>query len=246
MTDLEYGRFEALTFDCYGTLIDWEAGILAGLRRVLGPRGIEPPDNELLEAHAGFEAAAEAGPYAPYREILGSCLLEVAARYAVEPSADEAAAFGDSVGLWPAFPDSADAVARLATRFRLGVLTNCDDDLFARSEGRLGLTFDWVVTAQSIGRYKPDPRNFEVMIARLGIPPDRILHVAQSLFHDHVPAKAMGLTTVWIDRRHDRPGSGATPPTAPVRPDATFADMSTFAAAAVPDEAELRGATTDA
>ena len=246
MTDLEYGRFEALTFDCYGTLIDWEAGILAGLRRVLGPRGVEPPDDELLEAHAGFEAAAEAGAYAPYREILGSCLLQVAARYGVEPGADEAAAFGDSVGLWPAFPDSADALARLATRFRLGVLTNCDSDLFARSEGRLGLTFDWVVTAQLIGSYKPDPRNFEALIARLGIPPDRILHVAQSLFHDHVPAKAMGLTTVWIDRRHDRPGSGATPPTAPVRPDATFPDMATFAATAVPDEAELRGAATGA
>ena len=242
MTDLEFGRFEALTFDCYGTLIDWEAGILAGLRRVLGPRGVEPPDDELLEAHAGFEAAAEAGAYAPYREILGSCLLQVADRYGVEPAADEAAAFGDSVGRWPAFPDSADALARLATRFRLGVLTNCDSDLFARSEGRLGLTFDWVVTAQSIGSYKPDPRNFEALIAQLGIPPDRILHVAQSLFHDHVPAKAMGLTTVWIDRRHDRPGSGATPPTAPVRPDATFADMATFAAAAVPDEAEQRGA----
>ncbi len=235
MTDLEYGRFEALTFDCYGTLIDWEAGLLAALRRVLAPRGVDPSADELLEAYAAFEAAAEAGPYAPYREILGRCLREVAARYAVEPSDDEAAAFGDSVGLWPAFPDSANALARLTTRFRLGVLTNCDDDLFARSERRLGITFDWVVTAQSIGSYKPDPRNFKAAITRLGVPPDRILHVAQSLFHDHVPAKAMGLTTVWIDRRHDRLGSGATPTTAPVKPDATFADMATFAAAAAPD-----------
>jgi len=132
---------------------------------------------------------------------------------------------------WPAFPDSADALARLKTRFRLGVITNCDDDLFAGSNARLGVAFDWVVTAQSVGRYKPDPRNFTVAFERLGLPPRRVLHVAQSLFHDHVPAKRLGLSTVWIDRRHDRAGFGATPP-ADATPDATFPDMASFAEAA--------------
>jgi 2-haloacid dehalogenase len=232
VNDLDFARFEALTFDCYGTLIDWEAGILAGLRPVLERRDIAPTDDELLEVYAGFEAEAETGPYARYRDILGRCLAAVVAHYGgavAEPA--EIAAFGDSVGAWPAFPDSADALTTLHQRFRLGVITNCDDDLFARSAERLRTRFDWVVTAQSAGSYKPDRRNFDLALQRIGLPRDRILHVAQSLFHDHVPAKEMGFTTVWIDRRHDRPGFGATPP-ADATPDATFPDMAAFAAAA--------------
>jgi 2-haloacid dehalogenase len=231
VTDIDYTRFEALTFDCYGTLIDWEAGIVSGLRAVLAARGLEPSDDELLGVFAGFEAPAEAGPYQRYRDILGHCLREVAQHYGIEASDTEAAAFGDSVGDWPAFPDSTDALARLQDRFRLGVITNCDEDLFARSATRLRTVFDAVVTAESVGAYKPDPRGFGVAFERLGLPPERVLHVAQSLFHDHVPAKRLGLTTVWIDRRHDRPGTGATPP-ATATPDATFPDMASFAAAA--------------
>jgi 2-haloacid dehalogenase len=232
MTGLDYGRFEALTFDCYGTLIDWEAGILAALRPVLAARGVSPPDDDLLEAFAGIEAAAEAGPYLRYRDILALAVRGIAARHGVEPGDAEVAAFGDSVGDWPAFPDSAEALARLHERFRLGVITNCDDDLFARSATKLRMAFDWVVTAQSVGSYKPDARNFEVAFERIGLPRERILHVAQSLFHDHVPAKRLGLSTVWIDRRHGRPGSGATPP-AEATPDATFTDMASFADAAL-------------
>ena len=231
MTDLDYGRFEALTFDCYGTLIDWEAGIVAALRPVLGPRGAEAPDDELLAAFAAIEAPAEAGPFLRYREILARAARGIAARYGVEPDEGAVAAFGDSVGDWPAFPDSAAALARLHERFRLGVITNCDDDLFARSAARLETTFDWVVTAQSVGSYKPDERNFMAAFERIGLPRERILHVAQSLFHDHVPAARLGLTSVWIDRRAGRPG-GATPP-AEAAPDATFPDMASFAEAAI-------------
>jgi 2-haloacid dehalogenase len=232
VTELDYGHYEALTFDCYGTLIDWEAGILAGLRRVLGPRGVEPGDDELLETYAAFEASAEAGPYRRYREILSDGLGEVARRYGVTPDDEEVAAFGGSVVDWPPFPDSAVALTTLHDRFGLGVITNCDDDLFAGSAARLGTSFDWVVTAQQVGAYKPDKRGFRLAFERLGLPPDRILHVAQSLFHDHVPAKELGLATVWIDRRHDRQGFGATPP-AVATPDATFPDMASFAAAAI-------------
>jgi 2-haloacid dehalogenase len=230
---LDFGGFEALTFDCYGTLIDWETGILAGLRASLAPHGIDPTDDGLLEAFGRAEALAEAGPYRRYRDVLTSCLADVCGQYKVEASPEAAAAFGASVAEWPAFPDSSAALARLKTRFRLGVITNCDDDLFAASNRRLGVEFDWVVTAQSVGSYKPDPRNFEAAFARIGLPRDRILHVAQSLFHDHVPARAMGLSTVWIDRRQGRPGSGATPP-ANATPDARFLDMAAFAGAAAP------------
>ncbi|MBI3747104.1 MAG: haloacid dehalogenase type II [Chloroflexi bacterium] len=230
---MEYGRFEALTFDCYGTLIDWEAGILAGLREALGRDGLEVSDEELLERYAAAEAELEAGPYRPYREVLAGGLERVAAGLGVAVGPGAAARFGGSVEAWPAFPDSAAALARLATRFRLGVLTNCDDDLFAASNHRLGVAFDWIVTAQQARGYKPRQQNFELLLDRVGLPADRILHVAQSLFHDHVPAKAMALHTVWIDRRHDRPGFGATPPAA-ATPDATFHDMASFAAAAAP------------
>jgi len=233
VTALDYGRFEALTFDCYGTLIDWEAGILAGLREALGRHDVDATDEGLLERYASVEAELEAGPYRPYREVLAGGLERVAADLGVAVGTDDSARFGGSVADWPAFPDSAAALARLARRFRLGVLTNCDDDLFAASNRRLGVTFDWIVTAQQARGYKPRRENFELLLERVDVPADRILHVAQSLFHDHVPAKAMGLHTVWIDRRHDRPGFGATPP-AEARPDATFSDMASFAAAAAP------------
>jgi 2-haloacid dehalogenase len=232
MTTAALSDFDILTFDCYGTLIDWERGILAALHEVLLKRGITPADDQLLEAFARFEAAAEAGPYLQYRAVLARALLGVAGELGVEPTPDEVKGFSESVGDWPAFPDSVDALARLATRFRLGVITNCDTDLFARSNERLGIRFDWVITAEQLGSYKPNPRNFELALAQIGGPRSRHLHVAQSLFHDHVPAQAAGLRTAWIDRRHDRPGFGATPP-AEATPDFTFPDMASFAAAAI-------------
>ena len=235
MTELDYDRFDALTFDCYGTLIDWEAGILAGIRPALERRGLDPGDDEILERYAAEEASLEQGPYRTYREILGRGLASVLAGSGTYATAEEMGAFGASVADWPAFPDSHAALARLKTRFRLGVLTNCDDDLFAASNRRLGVDFDWVVTAQQAGGYKPRQANFELLFERLGLPRERILHVAQSLFHDHIPARSLGLSTVWIDRRQGRPGSGATPP-AETSPDATFHDMASFAAAATPQD----------
>ena len=229
MTSIDFDRIDALTFDCYGTLIDWEAGISTGLRAILEPRGVKPTDDELLEAFAREEAAVEAGPYVRYREVLARAARGVAAGSGVTPTDAELAAFGGSVGDWPAFDDSADALRRLAGRFRLGVITNCDDDLFAASNRRLGVTFDWIITAQQVGSYKPSHRNFDVAFAVIDVPRQRILHVAQSLFHDHVPAQARGLATAWIDRRHDKPGSGATPAAAPVTPDITAPDMRSFA-----------------
>lgn len=225
---VDFDRFEVLTFDCYGTLIDWEAGILAGLRRVLDARSVAADDEDLLERYAHHEAALESGAYLRYREVLAGSLRGICTELGVEPTDDEAAVFGGSVEEWLAFPDSPDALARLARRFKLAVITNCDDDLFAASNRRLGVTFDWVITAQQAQSYKPSRRNFEVAFERIGVPRERILHVAQSIFHDHVPAKELGMTTVWVDRRHDRPGGGATPP-ASATPDLVVQDMASFA-----------------
>jgi 2-haloacid dehalogenase len=236
MTDLDYGAFQALTFDCYGTLIDWESGILAALRTLVPPDD-DATEDALLEEYANAEATIEAGPYRRYREIAGEGMAAVARAHGATPTPADVARLGGSVVDWPAFADSHDALVCLKTRFRLGVLTNCDDDLFAASNEKLGVAFDWIVTAQQVGSYKPDERNFAALTARLaadGVAKDRILHVAQSLFHDHAPAQRLGFRSVWIDRRHDRPGAGATPPT-DARPDATFPSMATFAAVAVSD-----------
>jgi 2-haloacid dehalogenase len=239
MATIDFSQVQALTFDCYGTLIDWETGILAALRPVLDRHGVSAEDDELLATYARHEATVEAGDYVSYRDVLAWALRGVCHAHRVEPSAEDTAMFVASVADWPAFPDSAVALARLATRFRLGVITNCDDDLFAMSSRRLGVDFDWVVTAQQVRSYKPSLRNFEVAIERMEVPRDRILHVAQSLYHDHVPARQLGLSTVWIDRRAGRPGFGATPP-ATAAPDLSAPDMATFADIAL-KEAEPAG-----
>jgi 2-haloacid dehalogenase len=215
---MDFADFDALTFDCYGTLIDWETGITNALTPIV------PATEHLLERFAEHEAELEAGPYLRYADVLAQCALRLGASEA------DAASFGRSVVDWPAFPDSPEALQRLQTRFRLGVITNCDDDLFAASNEKLQVEFDWVITAEQARGYKPRTENFEFAFERIDVPRERILHVAQSLFHDHVPAKALGLTTVWIDRRQGR-GGGATPP-ADATPDAVFADLKSFADAA--------------
>jgi len=232
MAPIDFSRFDALTFDCYGTLIDWERGILNAFQLVLAHHDVAPSDDQLLELFAAHEAQIERGVYRTYREVLAGAVRGACADLGVDPSDSAVAAFAGSVGDWPAFPDSAAALRRLRWRFKLGVLTNCDDDLFAGSNRRLGVDFDWIVTAQQARGYKPRIENFEALFARVDVPRDRILHVAQSLFHDHVPAKALGMTTVWIDRRHDKPGFGATPP-ADAAPDLVCPDMRSFADAAL-------------
>ena len=228
MGEFDFSRFDAITFDCYGTLIDWERGILDALQPILAPQGIEATEDELLERYARHEAAFEGGSYAPYRDVLAQAVRALCDELGFEASGEDARAFAEAMGDWPAFHDTAAALRRLHGRFQLGVITNCDRDLFARSNRRLGVTFDWIVTAEDARAYKPSRRPFELAFETIDVPRERILHAAQSLFHDHVPAKSLGLTTVWVDRRHGRPGFGATPP-ASATPDLTVPDMRTLA-----------------
>ena len=224
MGEIDYDAFDALTFDCYGTLIDWETGLLAAL----APHIDGADEQDVLERFARHEARLEAGPYLPYKEVLAGCLRALGEELGFTPTDAQAQAFGRSVEDWPAFEDSAEALAQLKRRFKLAVITNCDDDLFAASNRRLGVEFDWVITAEQARGYKPRTENFEFAFERIDVPRERILHVAQSLFHDHVPAKALGMTTVWIDRRHGRSGGGATPPADAV-PDLTLPDLRSLA-----------------
>ncbi len=225
---LDFDRFAYLTFDCYGTLIDWERGIAAALQPVLSRHGVNLTDDQVLERFGALESAAEKPPYKPYREVLATVLDGFGENHGFTPSTEERAAFGASVGDWPAFADSPEALKMLGQRFKLVILSNVDDDLFKLSAQRLGVEFSDVITAQQVGSYKPDPRNFKVMLERTGNQPERVLHVAQSLFHDIAPAKSLGLTTVWVNRRHDRPGFGATP-IAEATPDLEVPDLMTLA-----------------
>jgi 2-haloacid dehalogenase len=229
--------FEALSFDCYGTLIDWEAGLAAVLVPWARERGLTLTTEQLLTEYAGQEAAVEAeGPAQLYPDVLGRSMRLLGTTLGAEVTSEDAARLASSVPDWPAFPDSRDALLALGKRFDLIILSNVDRASFAASNARLGATFASVITAQDVGSYKPSPRNFDALAAeaaRLGVRPGGLLHVAQSLFHDHLPAKQAGLPTVWINRRHDRPGWGATPaPPAPVTPDWEFPSMAAFAAAA--------------
>lgn len=231
--EVDFDLFDVLTFDCYGTLIDWETGILAALRAA-HQKEWPASEEELLERFAVHESLAERGAYRTYREVLAETIRSIANDYRVPVSDESVRRFSASVGDWPPFPDSTAALTRLARRFRLGVITNCDNDLFAASNQRLDVRFDWIITAEATGSYKPSPKSFEQAFATIPAPRERILHVAQSLYHDHVPAKKLGMTTVWIDRRQGRAGSGATP-SAHVEPDLTVTSMSAFADLAAPE-----------
>ena len=229
--------FEALSFDCYGTLIDWEAGLSAVLTPWARERGLQLTGEQLLTAYAPIEAAVEAEhPADLYPDVLARSMRLLGSDLGAEVTSADAARLAGSVPDWPAFADSHDALAALSRRFKLIILSNVDRASFAGSKARLGVEFTSVLTAQDIGSYKPAERNFEALTgeaARLGVGPGGLLHVAQSLFHDHVPAKRAGLPTAWINRRHTRPGWGATPePPAPVTPDWEFPSMAALAAAA--------------
>jgi 2-haloacid dehalogenase len=226
---IDFSRFEAMSFDCYGTLIDWETGIVEAVRPVLENHGVVMDDGQILEAFAAHESdVQQSEPFTRYREVLPLVLERIAEPFGFKPSDAELASFAESVAEWPAFPDSAEALARLKRRFKLAVITNCDDDLFAHSNQKLGVEFDWIITAQQAEAYKPASRSFELAFETIDVPKERLLHVAQSLFHDHQPAKEHGLTTVWINRRQGRPGTGATPP-AEATPDLEVPDLKTLA-----------------
>jgi 2-haloalkanoic acid dehalogenase type II len=216
--------FRVLAFDCYGTLIDWESGLLAALRPWQRRAGIKASDEKLLEAFAETESAIQAEhPTMLYPDTLATALRKLAARYQSAATAEEARGFGQSVKDWPAFPDSAAALDYLKRHYKLVIVSNVDRRSFAESNRKLGVEFDLVVTAEDVGSYKPALGHFEkalAELARMGIKKSEVLHTAQSLFHDHVPAKRMGLTSIWINRRAGKGGGGATkPPPVPVKPD---------------------------
>ena len=226
--------FRVLTFDCYGTLINWETGILAELRPWAARASISEDDAALLAAFAEAESAAQAAnPSALYPDILRDTHARIAAKFGAEPDPAAAAALGDSVGDWPAFPDSPAALAQLKQWHKLVIVSNVNRESFAKSRKKLRVEFDAVVTAEEVGAYKPDPRMFHRALevaASLGASPQQVLHVAQSLFHDHVPAKKLGLATAWVRRPSPRGKFGAArDPGQSIAPDWTVSSLAELA-----------------
>ena len=228
--------FDVFTFDCYGTLIDWETGILRALEPLLRRLDPRPTEDEILALHGRFESMQqEQTPTKTYRAVLEVVYRRLAEHWGVVPTREGAKRYAQSVGDWPAFDDSANALRDLGQVGKLIILSNVDNRSFQRSNDRLGVAFDAIYTAEDIGSYKPSRRNFEYMLARLDeqdVARSRILHVAESLFHDHVPALELGLQTCWIHRRAKKGGFGATrEPKGRPEPTFRFESMAEFVAA---------------
>src|SRR5215469_6050973 len=206
---LDFSNFEFLTFDCYGTLIDWETGILSTLHRVLGGHGQSHPDAELLQLYGDFEAAAQQGKYQEYGEVLRSVARAFGKHFSFRPTTKDTEALPDSLPMWKPWPDTVLALRKLQTRYKLAVISNIDDDLFQATRPQLPIDFQSVTTAQQARCYKPDLEIFKLALSRIGIPAQRVLHVGQSIYHDVLPAKSLGLSTVWVNRPSRRAGVGA-------------------------------------
>ena len=229
---MDFSRFTTISFDCYGTLIDWESGILPVLRTVLANHGQSLPDAAILELYGEFEAEAESGPYQSYRDVLQSVVRAFADRFHFQATSAEIRSLHESLHAWPPFPDTVPALRELQKRYKLVVISNIDDDLFAETRKHLDVEFDGVITAERARSYKPSLNNFQMALRTLALSPDRLLHAAQSIYHDVSPARSLGISTVWVNRKSARPGIGAVRASAG-RPDREVPDLASLAAAAM-------------
>ncbi len=207
---IDFNNYKALTFDCYGTLIDWENGILGALKPLLLAHNSNLDNEQILELFAKFEAELEKGEYLKYREVLRRVVQKFGERFGFEPTADELNSLADSIQHWLPFPDTVEALQILKQKFKLVIISNVDDDLFAFSAKHLKVEFDQIITAEQAKSYKPSLNNFRLAIERIDLPLEQILHVAASVYHDIVTAKSLGLSTVWVNRRADQKAVIAT------------------------------------
>ncbi len=226
---LDFDRFEAITFDCYGTLINWEEGILGCLRPILARHGKPADDATILQLFGDFEANAEQGEYRRYRDVLESVVRGFGDHLGFTPTREEIRSLPQSLANWRPWPDTVEALRQLRQRFRLCIVSNVDDDLFAATRPQLGVEFQEVITAQQAQAYKPSLQIFELAMSRIAVPVHRILHVGQSIYHDVVPAQSLGLATVWVNRPSARSGVGAVK-SASGKPDLEVARLAEFAA----------------
>lgn len=225
---LDFRNFDVITFDCYGTLIDWESGILEALTPFRAAGELTVGDDALLASYARLESALEEGEYRTYRDVLRGVMRGLATRYSVPESRVDLDALVASLPSWRPFADTVEALQRLAVHYQLGVISNTDVDLFTGTARHLNAEFSYLITAEQVGSYKPSHRNFAAALETIGVPRERLLHVAQSRFHDIAPARALGIASVWVNRRAGRAGGGATA-ASDATPDLEVPDLRTLA-----------------
>jgi 2-haloacid dehalogenase len=228
---LDFSRFEVLTFDCYGTLINWEDGILACLCHILAAHGKDLDDATILRLYGDFEADAEQGEYSRYREVLRSVVRKFGEGLGFSPTDQEVNSLPESLREWKPWPDTVVSLRELQKRFRLAIISNVDDDLFAATLPKLGAQFDQIITAQQAGAYKPSLKMFELALSRVGVRAQRVLHVGQSIYHDVLPAQSLGMSTAWVNRPSPRSGVGAVK-AAEGRPDLQVSSLAELAGCA--------------
>jgi 2-haloacid dehalogenase len=226
---LDFNRFKILTFDCYGTLIDWETGILSALRSILAAHEKKADDATLLKLYGDFESSAEEEEFQPYRSVLQSVVRQFGMEFGFKPSSQEIRSLPESLAGWKPWPDTVAALRDIKERFRLAIISNVDDDLFAATRPMLQVEFDQIITAQQAQAYKPSPIIFNLALQRIGMPRESILHVGQSIHHDVIPAQALGLSTVWVNRPSARDGIGAVV-AAQAKPDLQVRSLAELAA----------------
>lgn len=224
---LNFDNYKVLTFDCYGTLIDWEKGILEALKPVLLNYAVSLDDNQILELYAEFESAIEKDEFVEYKEVLRKVMQRFSNKFGFPLLSSEKDCLVDSLKNWKPFPDTIDALEELSKKYKLAIISNVDDDLFAFSAQHLKVKFDYIITAEQVRKYKPSLDNFEFAIAKINVAQKEILHIAQSIYHDIIPAKVLGLSTVWVNRRKGKSGTGATLP-ASEKPDLEVPDLKTL------------------
>lgn len=235
----DFSRFEWLSFDCYGTLIDWETGLLGYLRPLFQAKGCAIHDSQILALYSEFEPRQQAGHYRTYRDVLASVVRDFAQEMRFEVSDSEADGLAESIRNWQPFGDTVAGLQRLHSRYKLAVLSNIDDDLFAHTALKLEVRLDAVVTAQQVQSYKPSLNNFEALLRRYAIPRERLLHVAESLYHDMAPAHKLEIHTVWVNRRQGK--EAAASKLTDVQPDLEVPDVGRLAELAVPGDEHSKG-----
>lgn len=230
MSDMfDISTFEVLSFDCFGAMIDWETGIHSAISPILEAHGVKISRDEILESYGNIEAKLEQGSYLPYREILQRAMTDIGAKFSIKLNSFETDSLLDSFAEWPPFSDTVESLRKLKSKYTLAIISNVDNELFKLTSRKLEIKFDWITTAEEVGSYKPSLENFHYALRQFKVSKKHLLHVAQSLYHDIAPANHLGLTTVWVNRRKNKIGSGAPPPMV-AKPSREVTDLSELAA----------------
>ncbi len=195
-----------ISFDCYGTLVDWESGIVETVKSVFEKYGKVVESSEILKLYSQIEPELEK-TYKPYKEVLKLVMKKLGEHFGIKLSEVDENALVDSIGNWPVFPDTTETLKKIKELHKIAVISNVDDDIFKLTQEKIGVKFDYIITAQRVGAYKPSMKVFKYAYREFKVSKNEWIHVAQSIFHDIIPAKKFGVKTILVKRR----GFGATP-----------------------------------